>query len=180
MPAGFLPDDLTSTIGDLINRVRKLESFKPSPPQLAPPVPPAFTLLTSNTGAGPVALPGVLGGLATTNLGFTTTYVNTQVMVIGTGSMGALVDNAEAATASVGVSGVGFAPLSNMTATDVNGAGTTIVPITSLYIVTLGSVTSYTAQWQGHTTGGLGSSLWNWSVFVFQLSPGAPGTVAIP
>ena len=28
MPAGFLPDDLTSTIGDLINRVRKLETFK--------------------------------------------------------------------------------------------------------------------------------------------------------
>jgi hypothetical protein len=170
MGAIVLPPDIATTIADLQAAVRQLATYRPSPPQLAPP---AFALLNSATGSAAITLPGTLGGLGATNTSFTLAAAG-SVMVIGTGSIGVAINNNMSGSASVGVSGHGFAPLALATLADNTGAVTSFMPAASIYVVSLAAGT-FTAQWQGiaNTT----ATMSNWSVFVFQLGA---GTVAIP
>jgi hypothetical protein len=179
MGAIILPPDISTTIADMQAQIRQLQTYRPSPPQLAPAVAPAMTLLNSTTGAGPIAFAASLTGMGATNTAFTTTAAG-KVMIIGTGSVGNPLQPNMGGNCSVGESTTAtFAPLAEASiATTAVGNMTCYFPVTSICVLTL-AVGTYNAQWHAILTG-TSASLNNWSIFVFQLSAGAAGTVAIP
>jgi len=172
MGAIILPPDISTTIADMQAQIRQLQTYRPSPPQLAPQ---AMVLLNSTTGAGPIAFPATLTGLGATNTPFTLPAAG-KVMVLGTGSVGNPLQPNMGGNCAVGVNSNGNAPLAEASiASTATGNMTAYFPVTSIYVTSLAAGT-YTAVWLAVLTG-VSASLNNWSVFVFQLGN---GTVAIP